>query len=179
MENAGYHKKHRMKNFDYSSSGAYMVTFDVLDQKEILSSVEPSADGEHAVVRLTEIGKIVEKYILSIEDHYRYVRLENYVIMPNHVHILLFFCFGEARENSRKVQESKLSQIVHALKSLITKELGFSIWQSDYYDNIAFTDERFDALYEYIRTNPIMWLRKKEPSLLLGDSPTEQAPNPK
>lgn len=150
-----YDKPHRLKDYNYSSAGSYMVTFCTLNRQTVLSEIEPPNDDiPFAHTKLTEIGQIVECYIHTIPDHYQNVTVDAYVIMPDHVHILLSF---ESEEKEEKIQHSRLSRIVHALKSLTTKEIGSSIWQLDYYDCIAFSEKEYGEFYDYIQTNPYMW----------------------
>ncbi len=88
-------KPTRLKNFDYSSVGAYFVTICTQDRNRILSEIVKSnsnivGDGALDVpkVQLTHIGKIVERYILSTEKIPN-VYVDQYVIMPDHLHLLI------------------------------------------------------------------------------------------
>lgn len=158
MPNRPFDKQHRLKGFNYSSAGSYMITFNTAQKKPILSEIIPpdNATG-NAQTRLTEIGQVVERYILQIPEHYQNVHVDTYVIMPDHVHILFTF---STEEIEYEVQYSRLSRIEHALKSLTTKELGFSVWQLDFYDCIAFSDQEYSAYFDYITNNPAVWLEK-------------------
>ncbi|MBQ8717548.1 MAG: hypothetical protein IJY43_06900 [Clostridia bacterium] len=82
----------RLKQYDYSSRGAYFVTICVKDRKPILSAIEkPVGVGalDDPQIRLTEIGKTVEKHLLSSEK-ISGVTIDQYVIMPDHLHIIIF-----------------------------------------------------------------------------------------
>ena len=158
MTDQPFDKPHRLKGFNYSSAGSYMITFNTANNNPILSEIiSPDGDPWNARPQLTKIGRIVEQYILQIPTHYPDVYVDSYIIMPNHVHILLTF---SSEEVEFTVQYSRLSRIVHALKSLVTKQLGFSIWQLDYYDCIAFSDRVYDAYADYIANNPSVWFAK-------------------
>ena len=135
-----------------------MITFNTANRNPILSEiVSPNGDPWDAKPLLTDIGRIVERYILQIPAHYPNVHVDSYVIMPDHVHILFTF---SSDEFEYEVQYSRLSRIEHALKSLVTKELGFSIWQLDYYDCIAFSEREYDAYANYLADNPSVWFAK-------------------
>ena len=164
MPDAKFDKKHRLEGFNYSSQGSYMVTFATAKRNPILSDVfTTTGDPRDAQTKNTEIGEILENYIHQIPSHYQNVSVDAYVIMPDHVHILLSFGDDQPQE---AFEYSRLSKIVHALKRMVTKSLGYSIWQADYYDNIAFSDKSYDAFQWYIADNPIVWLLKhEEPSL--------------
>ncbi len=79
-------KKNRLQGYDYSQNGAYFITVCVQDKKRILSKIIVG-DGL-PVPHLTVYGQIVEKCIQLINQKYPEVKIEKYVIMPNHIHIL-------------------------------------------------------------------------------------------
>ena len=88
-------KPTRLKNFDYSSAGAYFITICIKDRKRILSDIiKPVGVGAFddpltPQIQLTEIGKITEKYLLSSEN-IPGVKIDRYVVMPDHIHVIIF-----------------------------------------------------------------------------------------
>lgn len=80
-------KNMRLGDYDYSQNGAYLITICVRDKHEMLGVVGSDDLGAPCVI-LSEYGTIVEEYLLQIEDHYN-VTLEKYIIMPNHVHMII------------------------------------------------------------------------------------------
>ena len=172
MADVKFDKKHRLEGFNYSGSGSYMVTFATANRNPILSEVfTPSGDPRDAETRLTSIGSLLEDYIKQIPSHYANVFVDAYVIMPDHVHILLTFADDQIAVS---FEDSRLSRIMHALKRMVTKSLGYSIWQADYYDSISFSDKAYDSYLAYIADNPIVWLLKHEEPFLPGK---KKAPN--
>ena len=68
----------------------YFLTICTDKRKNLLSKIVGGDDlGAPKKIFLKPYGKIVEKYILSIEKAYDTVTVENYIIMPNHIHLLL------------------------------------------------------------------------------------------
>ena len=172
MSDVKFDKKHRLEGFNYSGRGSYMVTFATANRNPILSEVySPSEDPRDAKTRLTSIGCLLEDYIKQIPSHYANVYVDAYVIMPDHVHILLTFADEQIAVS---FEDSRLSKIIHALKRMVTKSLGYSVWQADYYDSISFSDKAYDAFLTYIADNPIVWLLKHEEPPLPGK---KKAPN--
>ena len=101
-----------------------------------------------AQVQLGGAGRIVEKYIRNIPDVYPQVAVDKYVIMPNHVHLLVLL-----------EQDSKatVQTIVRSLKRMVTRELGESIWQSSFYDVIVRNEVMYRCEWQYIDSNPDKW----------------------
>ncbi|MBQ7637312.1 MAG: hypothetical protein IJS90_00240 [Clostridia bacterium] len=170
MQKKSFDKHHRLKNynddnFNYSAMGSYLVTFNTKNRDPVLSEVICSSENpEDAETKLSEIGSLVKEYIDQIPAHYEGVTVDSYVIMPDHVHILLTFCVDGY---SNKYENSKLSTIIRTLKTLVTKKIGYSIWQLDYYDTVAFADKSYDSFLNYIAYNPAVWFfkNKEEPKL--------------
>ena len=81
-------KEIRLKNYNYDSNGSYFITFCVQDKKQILSSIHVGALHEAPAVELTEYGKAVKNVIETAEERFG-INIDGYVIMPNHVHIII------------------------------------------------------------------------------------------
>ena len=148
-------KNIRLQNYDYSSNGLYFVTICTEEKKPILSRVV--GDDAYIVpkkVVLKPCGVVVEKYINNINKTYKNVSVENYIIMPNHIHMLIFidnFNNGTMWASS----PTKLGTIIRSLKTMVTKEIGFSIWQRSYYDKIIRNEKHFQSVWNYIEYNAL------------------------
>ena len=84
-------KQLRLNNYDYSNNGAYFITVCTQGRRNILSRIIVG-EGFHPlpIVELTKIGIEIENTINFINDNYRNVFIEKYVIMPNHIHLILY-----------------------------------------------------------------------------------------
>ena len=137
-----------------------MLTFCADGMKMILCDIKSKGILETPEIRLTEIGMITDKYIKQIPDHYQNVVIDIYVIMPNHVHILLTI------NRSSPIGEKRIGvdTIIRSTKTLITKEIGYSVWQKGFHDVVVNSEQLYNNCYEYIRQNPTAWIWKsKEP----------------
>ena len=82
------------------------------------------------------------------------LRVDNYVIMPNHIHLLLIIC---ADENGRPMVAPTVSRVIQQLKGYVTKRIGYSIWQKLYYDHVIRGREDYNEINKYIHENPARW----------------------
>lgn len=83
-------KSTRLKNFSYDTSDAYFITICTQNRRKILSQiVGDDVLGVPNVVKLLPHGKIIDKYINQLNEFYDNITVDQYVIMPNHIHILL------------------------------------------------------------------------------------------
>ena len=157
-------KNIRLKDFDYSSQGSYFITFCLQNKKKLLSKIHVGAIHESPEVELTEYGKAVETVIDTIEKRFG-VKVDTYVIMPNHAHILITI-----NENlNRAIHESPLrdgrsviSKIVGYVKMNSSKAIhlfdpDLKLWQRSYYDHIIRNDADYLEKADYILTNPAKW----------------------
>ena len=146
-------KQTRLKDYDYSSPGTYFITICVKDRKQLLSKIV--GDDAHIVPQnnLSEIGLMCDKYINNINIKYENVTVDKYVIMPNHIHLIIFL-HGTMRASS---PTRNIEDIVRSFKIMVTKETGKSIWQRSYHDHIIRGEKDYQKIWEYIDTNPIKW----------------------
>ena len=107
-----------------------------------------------AHVNLSEFGQIVRKYIESSKNIYENITVENYVIMPNHIHLLLYVAHNDKVTTKAG---AAIPTYVSALKRYINKDIGRNIFQRSYHDHIVRGDKDFDKIWDYIDGNPISW----------------------
>ena len=155
----------RLKQYDYSSAGAYFVTICVKDRIRLLSNIiKPVGVGalDDPQIRLTPIGEIVEKYLLSSEN-IPGVKIDRYVIMPDHIHIIIFLNPNEylkRKDGSSRAPtptNEMLPHIVSALKRFCNKEIGNNIFQRGYIEHIIRDRQDYEEHLRYIRDNPARW----------------------
>lgn len=156
-------RKHpRLKNYDYSQNGCYFVTICVKDKKRLLGSVNVGRDAYiPPQTELSFIGKVTEKYILNIEKVYKNISVDNYVIMPNHIHLLLIFYSSPCDDGGMRASRPTLHTVVRSLKTMVTKEIGYSVWQDSYYERVIQEEKGYFEAWQYIDENSHKWLINK------------------
>ena len=150
-------KPNRLSSYDYDREGAYFLTICTQDRQCLLSKIVGGGALDAPQNQLTDIGKIVEKYIRSGNQMDR-VRVEKYVIMPNHVHILLMVemdTSGTPRASSPTM--AVVPRFVSAFKRLTNKEIGKDIFQRSYHDHVIRDKMDYLKIWEYIDNNPKQW----------------------
>ncbi len=121
----------------------------------MLSSISDPEDAFHTPsIILSPCGVILNTAVLAIHAHYPQVFPENYVIMPNHVHLLLRI---DASDN----KSPSIDRIVGQLKRVVTMKCGYSPWQKGYHDHIIRGDADYKAIWQYISDNPVKWIMDK------------------
>ena len=103
---------------------------------------------------LSDHGKIVDKAINNIPKIYPALTVEKYVIMPDHIHLLLHIC---SDDDGRPMVAPTISRVIQQLKGYVTKCLGVSIWQKLYFDHVIRDRRDYEEHLKYIYNNPRHW----------------------
>ena len=147
-------KKNRLPGHDYSQPGAYFITICTKDHKCILSTIVGADAYIGPRVALTPIGMVVEKYIKNIPG------VGAYVIMPNHVHMILHISSNNILQGpmwASAPTNASVPALVRSWKTLVSKELGQSIWQRSYDDHVIRDEQDYLTKVQYIEENPAKW----------------------
>ena len=143
----------RYKGHDYSQSGAYFVTICAWNRECILGQATGTA------VVLTPEGKIVQEEWVKTPAHRSYVRLDQFVVMPNHFHAVLFL---EGEEGTARRAPTETLGAVGAFKSAVARRIGGPVWQRNYFEHIIRNDESLSQIRRYIANNPLNWATDPE-----------------
>ena len=149
----------RLREFDYNSTALYFTTICVQHRKCLLSNIVGTGVPDCPQVELTQYGKIADKYIRQLNDFYDHISIEDYVIMPNHIHMVIF-----VRENGQSrtpvpttKANSEYSKFISAFKRFCNKEYGHNIWQSRSHEHIIRNHYDYEEIAKYIHENPLKW----------------------
>ena len=162
MDKLPKRKPTRWSLIDYSSQGLYFLTICTRDRRNLLSHIvvgdgaSTSRENDTPTVQLTEIGKVVEKYILSTE-RIENVILDKYVIMPNHIHMIVFFKGVSGTSRAPSPTNEIVPHVVSTFKRFCNKEIGENVFQRSYYDHVIRDGEDYEARVNYIFENPMRW----------------------
>jgi len=161
-------KQIRLQQFNYNARGAYFITICAKNREQIFSKITavenakfsqiPVGDGASTsriiTNELTPIGKIVEKHLRACEN-IKNVKIDNYIIMPDHLHAIIVILSNETTCNEKC--NEKLPKIISAFKRLCNKEIGYNIFQRSYYEHIIRNKDDYYEIQKYIHDNPIKW----------------------
>ena len=153
-------RKHpRLKDFNYDVSGAYFITICAQGRKPIFSRVGRGlAPADEPIINLTSFGKIVEEELFSLNKRFSCITLDRFVIMPNHIHVILFYDENAAGASPRPT----IMDAVCAFKSLATKRCKKispieKVFQTSFFEHIIRDGEDYKNHVRYIFENPCKW----------------------
>lgn len=162
----GNRKSIRLKNYDYRSAGYYFITIRTDKKRPFFGKI---TDNE---IKLNVAGKIAQKFWMEIPEHYQFAKLDQFIIMPNHIHGILIIERNDLNPRAQNIaplqdqtpesMSGSVGAIVRGYKIGASKwfrqNLGIkNVWQRNYYEHIIRKEESLLKIQEYIANNPISW----------------------
>lgn len=155
----------RLSGFDYSSNNLYFVTICTKNRQSIFVGADYHPP---ASIQFNEIGKIAKQYWEEIPQHYPYVSLDQYIIMPNHIHGIIMIEHKTRADDNPPLHlvTGTLGAIIRGYKIGVTKWCRqntdiFDVWQRNYYEHIIRNKNDLLRIQSYIHDNPINWHKDK------------------
>jgi REP element-mobilizing transposase RayT len=143
MERRRFRRRIRLEGYDYSRAGAYFITI-VAAQRDLLFLDERFRDAAESCWRW-------------LAQHYSYVRLDDYIVMPNHLHGIVVL-------DESAIARKTISSLIGAYKTVSTKRInalrqtpGSVVWQRSFHDRIIRSEEELNRIRQYILDNPTNW----------------------
>ena len=151
-------KQNRLKEYDYSVPNAYFITICTEKRKNLFWMDVGAIIDRPKNVPLTNLGIIVQRSIENIPKHYPAISVDHYVIMPNHIHLLLQI---NTDVNGRPMAAPTISTVMNQTKGVVSKIAGFSVWQKSFYDHVIRSEQDYLDIWNYIEGNPSKWAEDK------------------
>ena len=149
-------KPSRLKQYDYNQPGIYFITICAKDRQPIFGSVVGGGALDAPKTALSPIGRILEQYILST-DNIPYISVKAYVIMPNHVHLLIEVLKPDGMSKAPSSTNATVPHTIATLKRFVNQALGENVFQRSFHDRIVRNEREYQKIFEYIQTNPAKW----------------------
>ena len=158
-------KRNRLAFYDYNQHGSYFVTICTQNKNMLFRSSSYGIKMDQYFTQgqywdkdrfyqeiLTDKGRSVYYFIDQIDQIYVNVRIDDFVIMPNHIHLLITLM-----QNHPDESRSNISKIVQQFKQAVTKNIGHAIWQKSFHDHIIRNPKEYQKIRQYIENNPVKW----------------------
>ena len=158
-------KPTRLKNYDYSTDGYYFITICTHQKQKILCDIVGEGLCALPYIKLTAIGETVKKSIEYVHENYDNIFVDKYVIMPNHVHLIIKKQTGGHGDPPLRLGFTgghgdpplQIYNVIGNLKSFTTREYGKTLWQRSFHDHIIRGEKDYLEIWNYIDTNPQKW----------------------
>lgn len=133
-------KNPRLKDYDYILGGYYFITICTENKIQYFGKI---VEGK---IELNDVGKLAYSNIEKLEEIYNTIKIDKFVVMPNHIHLILII---------DKTTDLTISRIVKQYKEWITKIIRKKIWKKSYYDHIIRNETDYLRICKYIDENII------------------------
>ena len=151
-------KRIRLQSYDYNSPGYYFITVCVEGKRKLLGEIVGTGLPDGPKQQLTHFGQIVDRQLRIMSDFYDDILLEKYVIMPNHVHLLIRIIGVWESDGQSVGTNSKIAKFIGTFKRFTNKACGMNIWQSRSHDHVIRGERDYRKIWQYIEENPMRWL---------------------
>ena len=177
----------RPDGYDYAESGAYFVTLCTHGHLCLFGEI---VDGR---MRANALGQIIQETWCGLPDHYPHVELDAFVVMPNHVHMIVVLTEGKNLVGAGfkpalvhgpvptpdTPRRHGLAEIVRAFKTFSSRQInkcrgtqGGPLWQRNYYEHIIRRERALNHIRRYITENPLHWAQDREnPAAMAPEAP--------
>jgi len=164
------HHRHslRLRGYDYTQEGTYFVTVCLQDRVCLFGDISDEK------MILNDAGLIAEKHWYDIPAHFPHIELDEFVIMPNHVHGILSITAAVGAKNfsplpsqQRPGTSKTIGSVIRGFKIGVTKWMRqhtpvHNVWQRNYYEHIIRDDVSLNSIRQYIMENPSRWAEDAE-----------------
>lgn len=153
-------KPNRLKGYDYSQNGVYFLTLCTKDKQCLFGKVVGDGVLDVPQMILSDYGKVIENYIFQIQNTYKHILIDNYVIMPNHVHLIVMLYSDDnvlCEKVSEAPQNAEIPRLISTLKRFVNRDIGFNVWQRSYHDHIIRNEAAYNTVWEYVENNASKW----------------------
>jgi len=166
-------KSSRLNNWNYSTPGFYFITIKTLNDNNFFGKIINNK------MELSAIGEIANQCLIDISKHFLNITLDEYIVMPNHVHILILvetpdnivethhgaslqikyqnYHFHRLAIKSNQTIPKIINQFKSSVKRICNQKNLFFGWQTRFYDQIIKSETELNNIRQYIKNNPINW----------------------
>ena len=156
-----YTRKSPRAKFHNYSGGYYFVTICTKEKKHYFGKIEDD------IMHLSAIGSFTEHCLSTLDTHYAYAEVPLWVVMPNHIHAIIYISDNLQQSNNQKTPartptiRSALGVVIGGFKQAVTRfarrnDIEFD-WQSRYHDHIIRNSHDGNKIADYIENNVARW----------------------
>ncbi len=168
-------KQYRLPGYNYAQSGEYFITICTKDRRHLFGEIQ------QGTMQLSGAGLIAQTHLIEIPNQFNHVKLDEWVIMPNHVHMILiidgrnmtvrcainhvptnqFHTKSGIPNNPMKLPQNTIGKMIRWYKGRVSYEcrkqkIDFG-WQARFHDHIIRNRRSLENIRQYIRDNPLKW----------------------
>lgn len=150
-------KQIRLKEYDYSQNGAYYITLCTHKKQKLFGEISDATLSSFP----NRPDLLIEKWLHETENKFTNTKLDYFVIMPNHVHLILFLTGDHIGSPLPQIidwfKTMTTNEYINGVKKGLYKPFEKHIWQRSYFDHIIRNDEDLYNTRKYIEQNPPKW----------------------
>ena len=154
-------KPNRLAEYDYGQEGCYFITLCTHGRANLFSVENPVGNGLCAVPSEDTSNRIIHKWIRETQNKFENIKIDKYVIMPDHIHLIVTI---EERHAGRSLPDvmaffktMTTNEYMRGVKAGVLPAFQKKLWQKSYYDHVIRNQQDYNEIWEYIENNPKKW----------------------
>ena len=157
-----YRTANRLPGYDYGVIGCYFVTLCTHHRQPIFCMEKSTVGNSLRAVPKHAPNQIIRKWIIETQKKYKNIAIEQYVIMPDHLHLMVEIneqCPGcSVSEAMHFFKTMTTNEYIRGVKKGVLHEFDTKLWQRSYYDHVIRNQQDYDEIWQYIENNPEKWM---------------------
>lgn len=149
----------RLKNYDYSANGAYYVTVCTHNRAKLFGTIV----GATLRGRPNRPDKMIEKWVLELENKFDNLKIDKYIIMPDHIHLLISVSDNLTGDHTGSplpfvidwFKTMTTNEYIRGVKNGIYPPFDKHIWQRNYFEHVVRCEQDYEEIWRYIEENPL------------------------
>lgn len=159
MEKMPFRKQLRLKGYDYSSCGAYFVTICTRNKAKLFGEIE--ADEKVGATLCGRPQKMISKWLCELENKFLGVKIDEYVVMPDHIHFILWITGDHAGSPLQEMMDwfktMTTNEYIRGVKEGLYSPFEKSVWQRGYMERVIRNEKELYETRKYILENPLKY----------------------
>ncbi len=151
-------KLNRLESFDYGEAGCYFVTLCTHCRQVLFQMENPTVGNGLCAVP----NRIIHKWVAETQNKFSNIKIDKYVVMPDHLHLLVSIQQRDAGHSlpdvMRFFKTMTTNEYIRGVKQGLLPVFDGKLWQKSYYDHVIRNQQDYNEIWEYIENNPTKWM---------------------
>lgn len=156
--NTKVRKSNRLSHYDYGEVGCYFITLCTHRRQSLFQMETPCVGNGLCAVP----NQIVHKWVVETQKKFENIKIDKYVIMPDHLHLIVTIRERHAGcslpDAMRFLKTMTTNEYIRDVKQGLLPSFDSKLWQKSYYDHVIRNQQDYNEVWEYIENNPTKWM---------------------
>ena len=150
-------KWNRLPEYDYTATNVYFITVCTQERQDLFFMEQAIKGKRKSASSGSGPNQIIHKWVAETEKKYPGISVDLYVVMPNHIHLLVATQTQSLPDIMRFFKTMTTNEYIKWVKNGRARPFRGKLWQKSYYDHIVRNQWDYNEIWQYIENNPTKW----------------------